>query len=144
MSHNEHNRRGAVPIGPVPPTPANPCTVLRARSSVAGAKAHLKCAKHAARADWDRFLKMKGQYTAKSVNAAFKAVKGFKTDILCKPWYYGSAPLRIPVTLRSPVPHARPRIHNTCCRRSSSASRSTTRTRSARRWQHHRADDHDR
>jgi branched-chain amino acid transport system substrate-binding protein len=39
---------------------------------------------------------IKGAYTAKSVNAAFKAVKGFQTDILCKPWYYGDAPLHIP------------------------------------------------
>jgi branched-chain amino acid transport system substrate-binding protein len=39
---------------------------------------------------------IKGAYTAKAVNAAFKAVKGFKTGILCKPWYYGSAPLHIP------------------------------------------------
>jgi branched-chain amino acid transport system substrate-binding protein len=37
-----------------------------------------------------------GAYTAKSVNDAFKAVKGFQTDILCKPWYYGDAPLHIP------------------------------------------------
>jgi branched-chain amino acid transport system substrate-binding protein len=37
-----------------------------------------------------------GNYTAKSVNEAFKSVKGFKTDILCKPWYYGNAPLHIP------------------------------------------------
>jgi branched-chain amino acid transport system substrate-binding protein len=37
-----------------------------------------------------------GAYTAKSVNAAFKGVKDFKTDILCKPWYYGDAPLHIP------------------------------------------------
>jgi branched-chain amino acid transport system substrate-binding protein len=44
----------------------------------------------------DALLKMKGSYTAKSVNAAFKAVKNFKTDILCKPWTYGSAPLHIP------------------------------------------------
>jgi len=39
---------------------------------------------------------IKGSYTPKTVNAAFKAVKGFKTDILCKPWYYGDAPLHIP------------------------------------------------
>jgi branched-chain amino acid transport system substrate-binding protein len=39
---------------------------------------------------------IKGDYTAKSVNAAFKAVKGFQTDILCKPWYYGDGPLHIP------------------------------------------------
>ena len=30
------------------------------------------------------------------MNDAFKAVKGFQTDILCKPWYYGDAPLHIP------------------------------------------------
>src|SRR4051794_20609283 len=41
-------------------------------------------------------LKVKGAFTADSVNAAFKAVKDFKTDILCKPWYYGNAPLHIP------------------------------------------------
>src|SRR4051794_41133263 len=37
-----------------------------------------------------------GEYTAKSVNEAFKNVKDFKTDILCKPWCYGDAPLHIP------------------------------------------------
>jgi branched-chain amino acid transport system substrate-binding protein len=37
-----------------------------------------------------------GDYTAKSVNQAFKSTKDFKTDILCKPWYYGDAPLHIP------------------------------------------------
>jgi branched-chain amino acid transport system substrate-binding protein len=41
-------------------------------------------------------LDMKGSYTAKSVNEAFEGVKDFKTDILCKPWYYGDAPLHIP------------------------------------------------
>jgi branched-chain amino acid transport system substrate-binding protein len=41
-------------------------------------------------------LKVKGDFTADSVNAAFKAVKDFKTDILCKPWYYGNGPLHIP------------------------------------------------
>jgi branched-chain amino acid transport system substrate-binding protein len=41
-------------------------------------------------------LDVKGEFTAKSVNAAFKGVKNFKTDILCKPWYYGDAPLHIP------------------------------------------------
>jgi branched-chain amino acid transport system substrate-binding protein len=37
-----------------------------------------------------------GPYTVKSVNEAFKNVKDFKTDILCRPWYYGQAPLHIP------------------------------------------------
>src|SRR5689334_15831951 len=49
-----------------------------------------------ARIATDALLNMKGAYTAKSVNAAFKGVKNFKTDILCKPWYYGSAALHIP------------------------------------------------
>jgi branched-chain amino acid transport system substrate-binding protein len=35
-------------------------------------------------------------YTVKTVNKAIENVKNFKTDILCKPWYYGSAPLHIP------------------------------------------------
>jgi branched-chain amino acid transport system substrate-binding protein len=37
-----------------------------------------------------------GAYTVQSVNQAIKNVKDFKTDILCKPWYYGDAPLHIP------------------------------------------------
>jgi branched-chain amino acid transport system substrate-binding protein len=41
-------------------------------------------------------LSIKGDITAESVNEAFKNVKDFKTGILCKPWYYGEAPLHIP------------------------------------------------
>src|SRR5262245_26141043 len=41
-------------------------------------------------------MSVSGDFTATSVNAAFKNVKDFKTDILCKPWYYGTAPLHIP------------------------------------------------
>jgi branched-chain amino acid transport system substrate-binding protein len=41
-------------------------------------------------------LDVKGDYTPESVNAAFKAVKNFKTDILCKPWYYGDGPTHVP------------------------------------------------
>jgi branched-chain amino acid transport system substrate-binding protein len=41
-------------------------------------------------------LTITGPYTVKSVNTAFLNVKNFKTDILCKPWYYGKAPLHIP------------------------------------------------
>jgi branched-chain amino acid transport system substrate-binding protein len=37
-----------------------------------------------------------GEFTAKNVNEAIKNVKNFQTDILCKPWYYGSASLHIP------------------------------------------------
>jgi branched-chain amino acid transport system substrate-binding protein len=37
-----------------------------------------------------------GDYSLKNVNTAIKNLKGVKTDILCKPWYYGNAPLHIP------------------------------------------------
>ena len=36
------------------------------------------------------------QLTPQGVNAALKNVKNFKTDILCKPWYYGQAPYHVP------------------------------------------------
>jgi branched-chain amino acid transport system substrate-binding protein len=35
-------------------------------------------------------------YDIKTVNTALKNLKGWKTDMLCKPWYYGQAPLHIP------------------------------------------------
>lgn len=44
----------------------------------------------------DALMNMKGDYTPETVNKAFEDVKDFKTDILCKPWYYGKAPLHIP------------------------------------------------
>jgi branched-chain amino acid transport system substrate-binding protein len=37
-----------------------------------------------------------GDYTAQSVNAAFKAVKDFDTGMLCQLWTYGDYPLHIP------------------------------------------------
>jgi branched-chain amino acid transport system substrate-binding protein len=49
-----------------------------------------------ARIATDALLKVKGAYTPQSVNAAFKGVSNFKTDILCKPWYYGPGSLHIP------------------------------------------------
>ena len=39
---------------------------------------------------------VKGAYTIKSVNAAFKAIKDEKTELLCQPWVYGHYPLHIP------------------------------------------------
>ncbi len=39
---------------------------------------------------------VKGPYTIKSVNAAFKAIKDQKTELLCQPWVYGPYPLHIP------------------------------------------------
>jgi branched-chain amino acid transport system substrate-binding protein len=41
-------------------------------------------------------LDIEGEVTKDSVNEAFKNVKGFETDMLCKPWYYGDGPLHIP------------------------------------------------
>jgi branched-chain amino acid transport system substrate-binding protein len=39
---------------------------------------------------------MKGEYTLKNVNAAIKAIKDQKTELLCQPWVYGDYPLHIP------------------------------------------------
>ena len=39
---------------------------------------------------------VKGAYTIKSVNAAFKAIKNYKTEQLCKPFTYGDYPEHIP------------------------------------------------
>ena len=41
-------------------------------------------------------LNVKGAITAKSYNAAVKALKNQKTDMLCKPWYVGNLPYHIP------------------------------------------------
>ena len=34
-------------------------------------------------------LGIKGDFTQKSVNEAFKDIEGYETDILCKPWSWG-------------------------------------------------------
>jgi branched-chain amino acid transport system substrate-binding protein len=40
---------------------------------------------------------IKGEdYSLKTVNTAIADLKGYKTDILCRPWYYGKAALHIP------------------------------------------------
>jgi branched-chain amino acid transport system substrate-binding protein len=40
---------------------------------------------------------IKGEdYSLATVNKAIADLKGMKTDILCRPWYYGKAPLHIP------------------------------------------------
>lgn len=44
----------------------------------------------------DRLLTIKGDITPANANAAIKATKDYKTDILCKPWYYGDGALHIP------------------------------------------------
>jgi branched-chain amino acid transport system substrate-binding protein len=38
----------------------------------------------------------KPPYTLKSVNAAFKGIKDYRSDMLCRPWTYGDYPLHIP------------------------------------------------
>jgi branched-chain amino acid transport system substrate-binding protein len=40
-------------------------------------------------------LNMKAPYTLPRVNAAFAAVRNFKTDILCSPWYFGKVNVHI-------------------------------------------------
>src|SRR5438270_6791043 len=39
---------------------------------------------------------MKPPYNMKNVNAAIKAIKDQKTELLCQPWVYGNFPLHIP------------------------------------------------
>ena len=41
-------------------------------------------------------MSIQGAITAKSYNAAVKALANQKTDILCKPWYVGNLPYHIP------------------------------------------------
>jgi len=41
-------------------------------------------------------LNMKPPYTAPRVNAAFAAVRNFRTDVLCSPWYFGKVSVHIP------------------------------------------------
>jgi branched-chain amino acid transport system substrate-binding protein len=40
-------------------------------------------------------------YTAATVNTAFHNLKGFKTDMLCKPWYFGPLPNNTDYTVYS-------------------------------------------
>jgi branched-chain amino acid transport system substrate-binding protein len=44
----------------------------------------------------DALQTVKGPVTIKSANAAFKAIKDQKTELLCQPWVYGNYPLHIP------------------------------------------------
>ncbi len=39
---------------------------------------------------------VKPPYTIQNVNAAIKAIKDYKTELLCQPWVYGNYPLHIP------------------------------------------------
>jgi branched-chain amino acid transport system substrate-binding protein len=44
----------------------------------------------------DALLGIDGDITPETANQALVDTKDFQTDILCKPWYYGKAPLHIP------------------------------------------------
>jgi branched-chain amino acid transport system substrate-binding protein len=44
----------------------------------------------------DALLGIKGAINKTTVNAAIRGLKNQKTDILCKPWYYGKLPFHIP------------------------------------------------
>jgi branched-chain amino acid transport system substrate-binding protein len=44
----------------------------------------------------DQMLKIDGEITKESVNKAILDTQDYKTDIICKPWYYGKAPMHIP------------------------------------------------
>jgi branched-chain amino acid transport system substrate-binding protein len=42
------------------------------------------------RSTTEALLGIKGDITKDSVNEAIKSIKGFESDMLCKPWYYDS------------------------------------------------------
>ena len=44
----------------------------------------------AGRVATEALLGIKGDITKESVNAAFKALKNFASDLWCKPWYFDS------------------------------------------------------
>jgi branched-chain amino acid transport system substrate-binding protein len=44
----------------------------------------------------DRLMTITGDITKETANKALLETKDFKTDILCKPWYYGDAPAHVP------------------------------------------------
>ncbi len=61
-------------------------------------------------------LGVKGDITPETANAAFKAVKDFKTDILCKPWYYGDGPTHIPNNVdRTTTPQGGKMVEKEAC-----------------------------
>ena len=75
-------------------------------------------------------LDVKGDYTPASVNAAFKAVKDFKTDILCKPWYYGDGPTHVPNnTDRTTTPQGGKMVEKEGCFPISDSIRASSRSR---------------
>ena len=49
-----------------------------------------------ARIATEAMMGIEGDLTKESVNDAFASIEGFETDMLCKPYYFGEAPLHIP------------------------------------------------
>jgi branched-chain amino acid transport system substrate-binding protein len=61
-------------------------------------------------------MDLKGEYTQESVNKAFRDVKDFKTDILCKPWYYGTGSTHVPNNVdRTTTPKDGKMVQNEDC-----------------------------
>ena len=67
---------------------------------------------------------IKGAYTVKSVNAAFKNVANFNTGLLCKPWTYGPYASHIPNNVDYTVTRA---TKKWCWRQDARQSRTLTR-----------------
>ena len=69
-----------------------------------------------ARIATEALMGIQGDITPKTANAAFLGVKDFQTDIVCKPWYYGKAPLHIPNnTDRTVTPRAGKMVEQESC-----------------------------
>ena len=79
-------------------------------------------------------MSVSGEFTVKTVNEAIKNIKDFKTDILCKPWYYGDAPLHIPNnTDRTVVPQDGKMVEKEAASRSPTSTRRSHRSARSRR-----------
>jgi branched-chain amino acid transport system substrate-binding protein len=56
------------------------------------------------------------QLTTRGINAAIRQIKDFKTDILCKPWYFGDLPYHVANNAdRTVVPHNHTFIQKESC-----------------------------
>jgi branched-chain amino acid transport system substrate-binding protein len=49
-----------------------------------------------ARITTEALAKIEGDVTPQTANAAIQDVADFQTDLLCRPWYFGKAPLHVP------------------------------------------------
>jgi branched-chain amino acid transport system substrate-binding protein len=56
------------------------------------------------------------QLTQAGVNAAIRKIRDFKTDILCKPWYFGDLPYHVPNNAdRTVIPQNRAFVQKEAC-----------------------------